>query len=223
MWIKICGIQDDTTYRHAVSCGADAIGLNFFAKSRRFVPVDVAEKIVPRVESAPPGVVRPAHVAVLVNPCIEEIDAIVQHVGVNYLQFHGDETPEDMACFFERFPQQKWIRAWRLAEGRLDPLEAYLQRCRQLGVRLDAVLIDSHVTGEYGGSGRTAPWDCLVKWPAGWPRLILAGGLTPENVEEAIATVRPWGIDVASGVEQPVGVKSPELIEKFIVNARKIR
>ena len=103
----------------------------------------------------------------------------------------------------------------------LDAVKGFVKAARALGRAPAAVLIDSHVTGQFGGTGERAPWELLQHFDAGVP-LILAGGLTPENVAEAVSLVRPWGIDVASGVESAPGVKDPEKVARFVKNARSL-
>ena len=105
-------------------------------------------------------------------------------------------------------------------QNSLQDIAGYLHRSRTLGQVPDAILVDAHVPGQYGGTGRVAPWDLLADFRPGVP-LILAGGLTPDNVAEAVRIVRPYGVDVASGVEQQPGVKDAEKMRRFIGNARE--
>jgi phosphoribosylanthranilate isomerase len=153
-----------------------------------------------------------------VNASPTEITSIANQVPLDYIQLHGDESPETMAAL-HTLPI---IRAWRVADQRsLDELFQYLDRCQQLGAQPAALLIDSYLAGQYGGTGESVPWELLVRRPGPLEHksLILAGGLTPTNVSHAIHTVRPDGVDVASGVEQHPGRKSELLVRQFIDQA----
>lgn len=216
IWIKICGIHDARTAAEIVRLEPDAIGLNFFTRSPRTVSSEVATEIV---RALPPSV---APVGLFVNQSVDEIQTICRPAGITTLQLHGDESPKHLARIREALPEARLIRAHRMGPEGLEPLEAYLNHCRELGVELNACLIDARVDGTYGGSGETVCWDTLAQgWHTEWPPLILAGGLTPDNVAGAIETVRPWGVDVASGVESSRGVPNLELVRRFIRNARE--
>ena len=215
MWIKICGMRTPDAARVAAAAGADAIGLNFFADSPRAVNPALASEIVRSV----PESVTP--VGVFVNHGVGTIIATVRQCGLRAVQLHGDEPPALLAELRRTLPDVQIIRAWRLGAEGLDPLAAWLDAARAHNGVPDAILIDARVAGHYGGTGRTAPWGTLAgQWPADWPRLILAGGLTPENIHDAIRTVQPWGVDVAGGVESAPGVKDPDLIGRFVAAAR---
>ena len=212
MWIKICGIRDRETAGAVACCAPDAIGLNFFRGSPRCVAVDAAAQIVRGL----PASIEP--VGVFVNHSHSEVVDICRVCSLATIQLHGDESPE----FLARLPQFRVIRAYRIGPEGLDGVAADLERCAALGVRPAACLIDARVPGTYGGTGRTAPWDVLaVGWRGGaWPPLLLAGGLTPDNVAEAIASTHPWGVDVASGVESAPGVKDLARVAWFVQAAR---
>ena len=215
MWVKICGIRDVDTALVAAQAGADAIGLNFYPGSKRRVDVDEAARIV----EALPADVTP--IGLFVNADVTEIVRIARECGLHTLQLHGDEPAELLAelAYAGRF---ELIRAFRVGAAGLAPMEAELARLQQAGVTLAGCLVDADVQGHYGGTGQTAPWDLLSReWRAAeWPPLILAGGLTPSNVAEAIRSCRPWGVDVAGGVESAPGRKEPSLIQEFLQNAR---
>ena len=117
----------------------------------------------------------------------------------------------------------KLIRAWRMGPEGLEELAGYLERCRELGIELSGCLLDARVEGVYGGSGKTVAWDVVSRdyQFADWPPLILAGGLTPQNVRQAIQAVHPWGVDVASGVESSPPRKDPDRVREFILQARR--
>ena len=218
MWVKVCGIRDELAAQQVAATRPDAIGLNFFARSVRFVDRPVARRIV---AALPTGIER---VGVFVNSAAEEIAAIVHEVGLTAIQLHGDETPTRIREIQRQLPSLPLIRAWRVGAEGLDGLSEHWAGCRQLGVQWYACLIDARVEGEYGGTGAVAPWQLLAEeWEARkLPRLILAGGLTPANVVAGIVAARPWGVDVASGVESAPGVKDVALVTSFVDAARGV-
>jgi phosphoribosylanthranilate isomerase len=207
--IKICGITNEADSQQAASLGADAIGLNFYDKSPRFVGPSVAAAIIrqlpPFVEPIPVFVESPAAV----------LDQLERSQRIRTIQWHGESDDP-----VEGFPY-RLIRAFRVAEpGHLEQIHHYLERRRTAGGLPAALLIDGLATGLYGGTGRTAPWELIAEFRPGVP-LILAGGLTPENVCEAIRVVRPYAVDVASGVEARPGRKDREKMLRFISSARE--
>lgn len=211
MWVKICGIRDVESARVVCAAGADAIGLNFYSASPRSVTVETAQSIV---KSLGEDVVP---IGLFVNQESHEVLRIARSCGLKRLQLHGDETPESLT----ELQGFDLIRAFRIVDGDYGVVDRYLSKCRQLGVSLWGCLIDAHVQGSYGGTGARVDWEGLGKARReGWPRLILAGGLTAENVAEAIRLVKPWGVDTASGVESSPGIKDEELIEQFVRRAR---
>ena len=216
MWIKICGITDESMAEAICGLSPDAIGLNFHPRSPRSVSQDQAVRIARVV---PREVLR---VGVFVNRAASEIEDLANECRLDEIQLHGDESPAQIAEVCRRLPDIPIIRAWRMAGESLDDLEAHLTACRSLGIESAGCLIDSRVPGTYGGTGHTVAWDALVKAYRrdSWPSLILAGGLTPDNVAVAIRETQPWGVDVASGVESAPGVKDIELVRRFIANAR---
>lgn len=218
MWVKICGITDELTAEAVCGLVPDAIGLNFHSQSPRNVIQVVASRIARLI---PDEVLR---VGVFVNRAASEIEDLSHECCLDEIQLHGDESPEQLAEVRRRLPNIPVIRAWRMAGESLADLDAHLSACRLLGVELAGCLIDSRVPGAYGGTGHTVAWDALVRAYRrnSWPPLILAGGLTPGNVADAIRLTQPWGVDVASGVESAPGVKDIELVRRFIANARGI-
>jgi phosphoribosylanthranilate isomerase len=212
MWVKICGIRDVETARWVARERPDAIGLNFYAASPRRVPEIAAMQIVRSL----PDEVEP--IGLFVNHPLLEIRQICEHVGLRCVQIHGDETPE----FLAELKGLEIIRALRVGDEGLAPVHAYLDRCRELNVRLRACLLDANVSGSYGGTGQTAPWERIAtEYRCDLdPPLILAGGLTPANVAAAIAAVRPWGVDTAGGVESAKACKDPERVRQFLSLAR---
>jgi phosphoribosylanthranilate isomerase len=201
--VKICGVTRVEDALLAARLGADAIGLNFWPRSRRRVDVEQARRIV---EALPPLV--PA-VGVFVNQPRDEILAIAGRARLAVVQLHGDEPPH--AC--EGFPVPVW-KALRLA----SPLPlAWLDEWPVQGFLLDAPDLGA---GGYGGSGRTCDWE-VAREAASRAPVLLAGGLGPDNVADAIRAVRPWGVDVASGVEASPGVKDPDKLAAFVRRAKE--
>ncbi len=198
--VKICGITSAEDARAAFALGAHAIGLNFHPASPRAVTPRQAQAIVEGVGSG--GCV----VGVFVNAPRERVAAVAREVGLTAVQFHGDETPEDCAAW-EPLAVIKTLHA----SGSAAELAARAAR-----YRVAYVLVDAPAPG-YGGSGRTFPWEAAAGVPR--ERLIVAGGLTPENVADAVRILRPAGVDVASGVEECPGRKSHAKLEAFITAA----
>lgn len=212
MWVKVCGL---TTLDNAVdvaNLGVDAIGLNFYRNSKRYISPEIAKEIV----AALPNNVQP--VGLFVNHSIEEVQHIAELTKISTLQFHGDESPE----YVSQFKNYQIIKAFRVNEANVDSLGDQIESFHTSGIELFGCLIDAHVAGEFGGTGQAAPWDLLTEVydVERFPPLILAGGLNPENVQDAVNCVHPWGVDTASGVEASPGVKDLELTRKFIELSR---
>ncbi len=169
------------------------------------------------MEQLPADVLK---VGVFVNEGAKQIAEIVEQVGLTAVQLHGDEP----ASLLPQLPiHVRIMRAYRCGPEGLAPLSLYLEECHALGRMPDALLMDADAGAEYGGSGRTADWSAIGSQREvlrGLP-LILAGGLTPENVAAAIEAVKPDGVDVASGVEKAPGVKDADLVARFVAAARK--
>jgi len=211
--VKICGITNEEDARAVAAAGAGAVGLNFYEPSPRFLSPASAEAVV---RALPAEVVK---VGLFVNAPAEAAVATVHSLGLDLIQIHGDEPPEYLAALGDR----PVMRALRLGPLGLDPILEYLEDCRQLGCLPRRVLIDAYRPGWYGGSGATCNWTVVQKYPsAAWhPPLVLAGGLTAENVAEAIQLVRPAAVDTAGGVEASPGRKDASLVRQFIQNARR--
>jgi phosphoribosylanthranilate isomerase len=206
--IKISGVTTPTDARFAAEAGADAVGLNFYPKSPRFIAPQQAAEIV-RV--LPPF---PATVGVFVGMPIRQVCAVAFQLGLRGVQTYDEDPPPEDTFPFAHVP------AFRVKDVTgLDHVRRFVDSATKLGRPPSAVLIDSHVAGLMGGTGQVAPWELLKGFDVGVP-LILAGGLTPENVAEAITLVRPWGVDVASGVESAPGQKDREKVVRFIQHAR---
>lgn len=217
MWVKICGIRDQATATEIAALAPDAVGLNFYRKSpRSLVPSMAAE-----ITSSLPANVEP--VGLFVNETVESIHEICLLTGLRSIQLHGDESPELLKQLAERDSSYRFIRAWNPGNEGLDSLRNYLERLGSLNVSLSACLIDARVPGMHGGTGKKVDWDLLRReyHQDEWPPLILAGGLTPDNVADAIQAVQPWGVDVASGVESSPAVKDMARVEQFIRAARE--
>lgn len=221
--IKICGITNSHDAVMAAEAGADAIGLNFYEKSPRYLSVDSAREIVLNLDSR-----MKLRVGVFVNISPSRIQEIVTKVGLTAVQLHGDESPELVAQItrtkqppdFCRAPVI--IRARRIGAGGVAEIASDLKACFAAGVTPGAILLDAATPALYGGTGETLSWLDLTdhnRWLGQTP-LILAGGLTPENVAEAIRIVRPRGVDVASGVESSPGKKDAVKVRDFVAAAR---
>ncbi|MBX9788093.1 MAG: phosphoribosylanthranilate isomerase [Pirellulales bacterium] len=210
--IKICGITNLDDALVAADAGADAIGFNFCTRSPRFIEPLAARDIAARL---PRGVAR---VGVFVNATDGAIVAAADLVALDIIQLHGDEPPDEVRALAPR----QVMRAIRAATNNLSEVSRYLERCRKVGAELVAIMADAAVAGQYGGTGQRADWEAWSHY-ASKPRvppLVLAGGLTPENVAEGIARVRPAAVDVASGVESEPGIKDQAKVKQFVDAAR---
>jgi phosphoribosylanthranilate isomerase len=208
--IKVCGITTAADAGWAADLGADAIGLNFYPPSPRFV---APARVEPILQALPPFVEA---VGLFVNqPLPAIVDALTPLGRIGTVQWHGDHPePGDVS------PRRLVVAFAVRDQQSLHAIAAYLDACRERQLLPAAILVDAHLAGLYGGTGHTAPWDLLADLRPGVP-LLLAGGLTPENVAEAVSRVRPDGVDVASGVESSPGRKDPEKLRRFIGNARE--
>lgn len=215
VWVKICGVRDPVQARMVADAGADALGLNFVRRSPRFIDHERAAEIAAAVAS------RLETVGVFVNPALDEVLAAVSADDLSAVQLHGDEPPQFLAELRAAAPDLPLIRAWRMGADGLGGLADYLDACKELGALPQRCLIDSLVPGVHGGSGKAVAWDRLAaEYRPDWPPLILAGGLKPENVAEAVRVVQPFGVDTASGVECEPGLKDPAAVARFIAAAR---
>ena len=224
-WIKVCGIRDVAVAQAAATAAASAIGLNFFAKSPRSVTPNQASQIVAALSASPrlcDSALKAEPIALFVNHSLEEIEVITEQAGLDAIQLHGDETPQFIADLQQRHPDWEILKAFRIGDS-LQPVAEFVAECDRLNVRLAGCLLDARVDGSFGGTGAVAPWELIAREydRANWPPLILAGGLTPDNVAAAIKTVRPMGVDTASGVESSPGVKDTKLITRFVAEAQR--
>lgn len=202
-FVKICGITRVLDALQCVEAGASAIGLNFIPISRRRVDEDTARRIVDAVQG------RVETVAVVADETAEDLRTLRSRIGVDWLQLHGRESPDELSAVLPR--AFKAVRIGRPSD---------VSRAATFGG--ERLLADAHVPGELGGTGATFDWS-LVAELARVRKLLLAGGLTPDNVADAIRAVDPWGVDVASGVESSSGIKDPEKVTRFILAARGAR
>jgi phosphoribosylanthranilate isomerase len=209
--VKICGITSVDDARIVVSAGADAIGLNFYSGSKRYCAADTALQIV---AALPPGVCK---VGVFVNASGDEIRETARRLSLNLAQLHGDEPPE----LLRELRPLPVMRAFRVGAD-LSAVDEYLRACHTLRCLPRMVLVDAAQSGQFGGTGVTLDWRALAAGRRHLRELplVLAGGLNPSNVAGAIAEVRPWAVDTASGVESAPGKKSDSLVREFVASAR---
>ncbi len=198
--VKICGITILEDALYAADCGADALGFIFYPKSPRFVEITRAKEIISKL---PPFI---TNVGVFVNESIENIVNIVHECNINIVQLHGDETPE----YCSKVPM-KVIKAIRIKdEDSLKQIAEY---------KTSTFLLDAYSEDSYGGTGKIFNWNLAIK-AKGYGRIILSGGLTHDNVREAIEKFKPYGVDVSSGVEEREGKKDKEKVKEFIKRVR---
>src|SRR5215216_216545 len=201
--IKICGIKTVDDALAAIDLGADLLGFNFYPKSPRYVSMGHCRGIMSTVRKY--GYVK--YVGVFVNAPVAEIQATMETCELSLAQLHGDETVETLS--------QLGGRAFKAFRGVAD-VETDKG---MIGNGTPAFLVDAAVKGLYGGSGVTADWDGAAELAQKYP-LLLAGGLTPENVADAVWQVKPWGVDVASGVESAPGEKDRGRMKAFVKAVR---
>jgi phosphoribosylanthranilate isomerase len=214
MRVKICGVTNVEDALQAAALGADAVGLNFHPGSPRCIDLTTAATIVREV----PLFTRA--VGVVVNKSAMDLAGYFAPLGlsrwIHTVQWHGDNDKREVGCWWP----DDVIAAFQVRDqASLDVISRYLDQCRAAEEMPAAVLVDAQVPGQHGGTGQTAPWELLASFRPGVP-LILAGGLTPENVANAIRIVRPYAVDVASGVEENPRRKDADKMRRFIANAR---
>jgi phosphoribosylanthranilate isomerase len=199
--VKICGITSLDDALVAVAAGADALGFVFFEKSPRNVDPEQAAAIIAQL---PPFV---QVVGLFVNAPLDLVNETADRCGLDIIQLHGDETPA--YCDLVRRRVMKVFRVRGMES--LAPIADY---------RVSAYLLDAYSPNAYGGTGSVFNWDCAIAAKQHGP-VVLAGGLDPENVASAVAKVRPYGVDVSSGVEASPGKKDAELVRRFVEQAKK--
>jgi phosphoribosylanthranilate isomerase len=202
--IKICGIKTVTDALAAMEAGADLIGFNFYPKSPRYVTVGKCREIMSVMRQHG----RVLSVGVFVNATLGEIQATMETCGLNLAQLHGDESPDLL--------QELDGKGFKAFRGVPENLNGFVRQ------NAPAFLLDASAKGMYGGSGVTGDWSMAAELAKTYP-LLLAGGLTPENVTDAVRLVKPWGVDVASGVESEPGKKDTVRMKAFVQAVLDIR
>ncbi|WKZ46476.1 MAG: phosphoribosylanthranilate isomerase [Anaerolineales bacterium] len=200
--IKICGIKTLTDALAAVEAGADYLGFNFYPKGVRFIEKETCAEITSVLRREHPHIKL---VGVFVNSSVDEIKDIMKTCSLDLAQLHGDETVEIL--------NQLDGRAFKAFRGIPERIDGFAR------ASAPALLIDASVKGVYGGSGVRADWDGAAELAKKYP-LLLAGGLTPENVAAAVRRVKPWGVDVASGVESAPSRKDAGKMSEFVKAVR---
>jgi len=201
LFIKICGVTNADDALCAAESGADAIGFNFYPSSKRFIDPDQVNEIC---EALDMPIFR---VGVFVNPARDYVETAIKKAALNAIQFSGNEIPGDVSGY-----GRKVFKAIHISGVEsLAAMNLY---------NVEAFLLDTYRDGDYGGTGETFDWDVARKAKQ-FGKVILAGGLTPKNVSAAVRLVRPYGVDVSSGVEVRPGVKDHKKIKDFIRRARE--
>jgi len=203
MYVKVCGITHLDDARSAIAAGADVLGFNFVPESRRRISVELARSIIEQIRG------QALAVAVVANLPTREALELLSALGADRLQLHGDESQDQLLALLPRA-----FKALRV--GGSEDVSLALSFPGQ------PLLVDAKVAGQLGGTGRTVDWPLVAPIARQRP-LILAGGLTPDNVEQAVRIVRPWGVDTASGVDMSTDPrrKDPEKLRSFVAAARR--
>ena len=198
--VKICGITNLEDAHHAVKSGTDLIGFVFARSPRRISPQQAL-----KIASILPKKIK--KVGVFVNEKQSRVKNIIKKIGLDFVQFHGDETP----AYCREFKKVKVIKAFRIKNKQsLDDMKKY---------NVYAYLLDAFVKGKRGGTGKRFNWNLAKKAKKLNKRIIISGGLNPSNVKRAIK-IKPWGVDASSGIEKRPGKKDAKLIKQFILNAK---
>ena len=201
--VKICGITNMEDAKIAVKLGADALGF-VFASSPRRISEDRAYEII---RELPPFTLS---VGVFVNDQLTRVNQIIKKCNLNIVQFHGDESPD----YCGHFEGMKVIKAFRVRNSdSLRVLSNY---------RVDGFLLDTYIEGKMGGTGVSFDWDLVRLLKDFREPIILSGGLSPDNVAEAVKMVKPYAVDVSTGVESTPGKKDPQLVKEFIRRAKQL-
>ena len=203
--VKICGITNLEDARLCVELGADAIGFNFYSKSPRYITPETVRVIVEQL---------PVHlltIGVFVDASPNLIEEAVQTAGLGGVQLHGNETPEFARALRESLKRQI-IKAFRVSSD--------FKAEDVLHFDVDAILLDAYSPERYGGTGETFDWEIAKRVRGIFPKMYLAGGLSPDNLRLAMAEVAPFAVDVSSSVESSPGKKDPALLRRFIAEAK---
>jgi len=217
-WVKICATTNLRDGQASVAAGANALGF-IFAPSTRRIEIKAAAEIIAALLA---GIEK---IGVFVNETPERMAEIAGHVGLTGVQLHGDESAAQLTKYRQMLGGRRLIKTLQarelLAEGGHRQLQAYLEAAKNL----DAILLDSGVPSQRGGTGVSFDWEAalpLVQRIKAVLPVIIAGGLTPENVAQAIRLFEPWGVDVVSGVERQTGKKDEAKLRSFIAAAREV-
>jgi phosphoribosylanthranilate isomerase len=211
--VKICGITCVEDALAGAEAGADAIGLNFYPPSSRYISEAQAREIIAAI---PPNIVK---VGLFVNADAEAMGRTFDELGLDLLQLHGDEPPS----MLEKLGGRPVMKAFRVGPDDLEWVAQYVDACDRLGQRLRLVLLDAKVELQYGGTGVLADWSIARRYvqTVNYPPLVLAGGLTADNVAGAILATGASAVDTASGVELSPGRKNPDAVKRFVQAAKK--
>ena len=202
-WIKICGLTRREDIDTAIHSGIDALGFNFYKKSPRYVkPEDIKD--------IPSDICK---VGVFVNEDREKVKEIASYLSLDYVQLHGDEDPLYCDYFGKRV-----IKALRVKES-IESLKREIQSYQNVPM----FLLDTHVSGQYGGTGKTFPWDLIYPIDQFEKPIIISGGLGTENVRDLIHRLHPYGVDACSKLESSPGRKDPNKIKEFVRIVKKNR
>lgn len=223
--VKICGITNFQDAQVALEAGADYLGFILYPKSPRYIPPEQIHELLLAIGDWRSGngattsqslVPNPHFIGVFVNETVERIAETLAFTGLDYAQLHGDEPPEFLPLL-----RGKAFKALRPAgaEGALETAARFAPLGVDNGPQL---LIDAYDPAAYGGTGKRADWGVAADLARRYPRLLLSGGLTPHNVAQAIAAVRPWAVDVSSGVEVTPGRKDHDAVRAFIRAVRAV-
>ena len=212
--IKICGITNVDDAFAAAQAGVDMLGFIFYPKSLRYVQPETATFIVGAVRGSL-GVHRPRFVGVFVDEPVTRVRCLLDAVGLDLAQLHGDEPPTEIRELSPRAFKAIRPQTQTEAQGALDTYQGSMPGAPSL----PQLLVDAYHPQQLGGTGHRASVD-VACWLKGRVRLLLAGGLTPDNVAAAVEQIQPWGVDVSSGVERRPGIKDPARIRAFIQAVR---
>lgn len=206
--IKVCGTTSKKDADNAVKLGVDALGFIFFPKSKRNVEPEVAADII---ATLPPFIDR---VGVFVNEPIAKVVSIAEKCSLSIVQLHGNESAEYCDELSKEIPYCQIFKAFRVGE------ETKPEEFIQYAVSVDGFLLDTYVKGVEGGTGETFDWSIIESLKLGKP-FLLAGGLTPENITDALSTVVPFAVDINSGVEDAPGKKNAQKLAKLVAQVRQ--
>jgi phosphoribosylanthranilate isomerase len=215
-YVKICGITNLDDARGAVEAGADFLGFNFYPPSPRYITPERAKEIISEIRLRPNALESSVKMfGVFVNHSLERVRIIADECGLDLLQLHGDETVDMVMKLSPR--AFKALRP-RTVEEMHTQLERY---GAAIGGSAPSFIVDAHNPKLFGGTGERADWTIARNIASQYP-ILLAGGLAPENVSEAIDAVRPWGVDTTSGVERAPGLKDAQKVKRFVENVRRL-